>query len=39
MVELIQFLLFWLIAATSAAGTLYFAITNCLRNNPDTRER
>jgi hypothetical protein len=35
----IGFLLFWLIAAVSAVGTLYFAITNCLRNNPDTRER
>ena len=35
----IGFLLFWLIAAVSAFGTLYFAITNCLRNNPDFRKR
>jgi hypothetical protein len=35
----IGFLLFWLIAAVSGFGTLYFAITNCLRNTPDYPER
>jgi hypothetical protein len=32
----IGFLLFWLITAASGIGTLYFAITNCLRKKPDS---
>ncbi len=34
----IGFLLFWLITAVAAIGTLYFAITNCMRNSPGTRD-
>ena len=30
----IGFLLFWLVSAISGIGTLYFAITNCMRRNP-----
>jgi hypothetical protein len=33
----IGFLLFWLITAISGIGTLYFAITNCMRKNPGSR--
>ena len=33
----IGFLLFWLVSAISGIGTLYFAITNCMRNNPGSR--
>jgi len=32
----IGFLLFWLITVVSGAGTLYFAITNCLRAHRDS---
>ncbi len=35
----IGFLLFWLISAVSGIGTLYFAITNCMRKDPDSREQ
>jgi len=35
----IGFLVFWLITAVSAIGTLYFAISNCLRNHPDSRDQ
>ena len=35
----IGFLFFWLISAVSGMGTLYFAITNCMRNNPDSRDQ
>ncbi|MFV1972109.1 MAG: hypothetical protein ACC648_00185 [Thiohalobacterales bacterium] len=35
----VGFLLFWLIAAASGIGTLYFAITNCMRQNPDSRDK
>ena len=35
----IGFLVFWLITAISAIGTLYFAITNCMRQNPDSRDQ
>jgi hypothetical protein len=35
----VGFLLFWLITAVAGIGTLYFAITNCLRNNPDSPGR
>ena len=31
----IGFLCFWLISALAGIGTLYFAITNCMRQNPD----
>ena len=33
----IGFLLFWLVSAISGIGTLYFAITNCMRKNPGSR--
>jgi hypothetical protein len=33
----IGFLLFWLVSAISGIGTLYFAITNCMRQNPGSR--
>ena len=33
----IGFLLFWLFSAISGIGTLYFAITNCMRQNPGSR--
>ena len=35
----IGFLLFWLITAVAGIGTLYFAITNCLRKKPDSPGR
>lgn len=35
----IGFLFFWLISTISGIGTLYFAITNCMRQNPDNRDR
>jgi hypothetical protein len=35
----VGFLLFWLITAVSGIGTLYFAITNCLRKTPDSPDR
>ena len=34
----IGFLVFWLITAVSGIGTLYFAITNCMRKNPGSRD-
>jgi hypothetical protein len=34
----IGFFIFWLITAVSGLGTLYFAITNCMRQNPGSRE-
>ena len=33
----IGFLLFWLVSAISGISTLYFAITNCMRQNPGSR--
>jgi hypothetical protein len=35
----IGFLVFWLITAVSGMGTLYFAITNCMRQNPASRDQ
>ncbi len=35
----IGFLCFWLISSISGIGTLYFAITNCMRQNPQDRDR
>ena len=35
----IGFLCFWLISTISGIGTLYFAITNCMRQDPQKRER
>jgi hypothetical protein len=35
----IGFLLFWLVSIISGIGTLYFAITNCMRQNPGIREQ
>ena len=35
----IGFLVFWLITAVSGIGTLYFAITNCMRKNPGSRDQ
>jgi len=35
----IGFLLFWLVSAISGIGTLYFAITNCMRNRPESRDQ
>ncbi|MEA2094661.1 MAG: hypothetical protein U9P11_08865 [Pseudomonadota bacterium] len=35
----IGFLLFWLITAVSGIGTLYFAVTNCMRQNPGYRDQ
>jgi hypothetical protein len=34
----IGFFIFWLITAVSGLGTLYFAITNCMRQNRSSRE-
>ena len=35
----IGFLLFWLVTAISGIGTLYFAITNCMRQRPGSRDQ
>jgi hypothetical protein len=35
----IGFLLFWLVSAISGIGTLYFAMTNCMRNTPESRDK
>ena len=35
----IGFLAFWLVTAISGMGTLYFAITNCMRQNPVSRDQ
>lgn len=35
----IGFLVFWLITAISGIGTLYFAITNCMRQRPGSRDQ
>ena len=35
----IGFLFFWLISTISGIGTLYFAITNCMRQHPESRGR
>ena len=35
----IGFFSFWLITAVSGIGTLYFAITNCMRRDPDKQNR
>ena len=35
----IGFLIFWLITTIAGIGTLYFAITNCMRQNPDSRDQ
>ena len=35
----IGFLCFWLISTFSGIGTLYFAITNCMRQDPHKREQ
>jgi hypothetical protein len=35
----VGFLIFWLITTISGIGTLYFAITNCMRQNPDSRDQ
>jgi len=34
----IGFFIFWLITAVSGIGTLYFAITNCLRSSADKQQ-
>jgi len=34
----IGFLCFWLISSISGIGTLYFAITNCMRQRPEDRD-
>ncbi len=34
----IGFLCFWLISSISGIGTLYFAITNCMRQDPESRD-
>ena len=34
----IGFFIFWLITAISGLGTLYFAVTNCMRQGPGNRE-
>lgn len=34
----IGFLLFWLVAAVSGIGTLYFAITNCIRQGLEKQD-
>ena len=34
----IGFLLFWLIAAVAGIGTLYFAITNCMRQGQEKQD-
>lgn len=35
----IGFLCFWLISTISGIGTLYFAITNCMRRDAEQRNR
>jgi hypothetical protein len=35
----IGFLVFWLVSAISGMGTLYFAVTNCMRQNPVSRDQ
>jgi hypothetical protein len=35
----IGFLGFWLVSAISGMGTLYFAITNCMRQNRTSRDQ
>jgi len=35
----IGFLCFWLISTIAGIGTLYFAITNCMRRDPDKQNR
>ena len=35
----IGFLLFWLVSAISGIGTLYFVMTNCMRNAPESRDK
>ena len=35
----IGFLLFWLVSAISGIGTLYFAMTNCMRNTPESGDK
>ena len=35
----IGFLSFWLVSAVSGVGTLYFAMTNCMRNLPESRDQ
>lgn len=35
----VGFLLFWLVSAISGIGTLYFAMTNCMRNTPESRDK
>jgi hypothetical protein len=35
----IGFLSFWLVSAVSGIGTLYFAMTNCMRNLPESRDQ
>ena len=35
----VGFLLFWLVSAISGIGTLYFAMTNCMRNPPESRDK
>jgi hypothetical protein len=35
----IGFLVFWLVSAISGIGTLYFAITNCMRLKPGSRDQ
>ena len=35
----IGFLLFWLVSAVSGIGTLYFAMTNCMRQRLDSRHQ
>jgi hypothetical protein len=35
----IGFLAFWLVTAISGMGTLYFAITNCMRQDPASRDQ
>jgi len=34
----IGFLCFWLISTIAGIGTLYFAITNCMRSDADKRD-
>ena len=34
----IGFFIFWLITAVSGIGTLYFAITNCMQRDRDSRD-
>ena len=35
----IGFLCFWLISTISGIGTLYFAMTNCMRRNAEKQDR